>query len=128
MSSLSLEQINALLKGDKPQPGSGRASPFAPIIHVGQLRYANEAKPCASRNCRSPTLIRVNGIVLCSTHALFELNRILIKIDGLGWVIDECTCTSGKHSYQNMHADDCAVYERLKALQEQVTPEQPGQL
>lgn len=118
MSSLSVEQIDALLKGQGPSKKDGRVSPFAPIIHVGPLRYSSDVfQTCAHRGCGAQCLITVGGVPLCSTHALTELNRLLMKTEGYDWVITECTCKAGKYSDQNMHTDDCAVYAKLKEEQ-----------
>jgi len=120
MSSLDIDTITALLKEDKkPKPQAGNkssTSAYPPNVHVGPLRRTDKNYTCVSKNCRAPSNLKVNGAPYCTAHALDELNRIILKLTGLEWVIDECDCKSGYYSRQSSHADDCAVYERIKEL------------
>lgn len=112
MSALDLDTITALLEGNtRPD-----LTPHQRPLQIGPITYWDESFKCVSKRCGVSTCLKVNDIPYCSTHALYELNRIWLKEHDLGWVIEECTCNSGRYSYQQCHADDCAVFDRLKEL------------
>lgn len=109
MSSLTLEQIDILLKGDKTKP-------FNLPIQVGPLSYSGEHTfTCSSRGCRGPCCIKIKGAPYCTTHALYVMNEMWLREHDMTWVIDECNCKSGKYSWHNIHSEDCPVYNKLKA-------------
>lgn len=57
---------------NKPKPGT-----FAP--QIGPLRYIEgRSRHCANRGCTSPTNYSVQGVPRCATHALQELNEMLV--------------------------------------------------
>jgi len=51
---------------------------------VGPLRFHDTEARCASRGCSSPTYLRVQGVPKCGTHALIELNTMLVEAGFLG--------------------------------------------
>lgn len=112
MSPLSNEEIAALLKPSrkpresKPQTTKSKTR----SIQLGPLGWSDEVARCVSRGCGSTTLVRINGIVYCVTHALYVLNKMLIT----DYDLDQCTCNAGRHSYGNIHTDDCPLFQEKK--------------
>jgi len=108
---LDLDTINSLLGGDKSTSHSPKTRP----MQVGPLRYTEETGRCASRNCSSPTHILVEGVRRCTSHALYELNRLLIAHHGgFDYAVKLCECNAGKHSVGNVHTSDCPTFRQLK--------------
>jgi hypothetical protein len=111
-SSLSLEQIDALLTDNTKADGTAHEKP----IQIGPLKYSITESRCVSRRCGAPTMISVNGASYCSTHALYELNRIVLGLTDMDWVLKECNCKTGEFSKGCMHNEDCGTFARLKGL------------
>lgn len=112
-NSLSLDQIDALLTGNTKDDGTPHEKP----VQIGPLKYNDIESKCVSRRCGAPTMISVNGASYCSTHALYELNRIILHSAEMDWVFNECNCKTGEFSKGCMHNEDCATFARLRALQ-----------
>src|SRR6266404_8972700 len=107
---LSMDDIATLLA---PKSKTAQAQlPHARPLQAGLLRWMDESNRCASRGCASPTFIRVRGIPYCTSHALNCINEEYMKLDGTyeKLDIDSCTCKAGKHSFNNIHTDDCPVF------------------
>lgn len=114
-SPLDIDTIQALLEGNtRPD-----LTPHQRPLQIGPVAYWDTTFKCVSKRCGVSTCLKVKGVPYCPTHALYELNRIWLKDNELDWVIDNCTCNSGRYSYQQCHADDCAIFDRLKAHKEQ---------
>lgn len=84
-------------------------------VQLGPLRWFDTTDRCSSRGCGSPTLIKVRGIPYCTSHALNELNRIILSelelVD-----LSRCTCKAGVHSKGNIHTADCDMYHAQRPL------------
>lgn len=50
-----------------------------PNPQIGPLRYYDKEMRCARRRCTSPTFVKVRGIPRCMTHALEDLNTIIVE-------------------------------------------------
>lgn len=131
MSTLSYEQITAILAENAAQ--ERKAEPDAEYprpIQVGPLKYHEKSERCASRGCGSPTYITVDNVRRCLTHALYELNRLIIAQDSiLDSRVKDCTCNAGRHSVGNCHTSDCATYIQIsldKSEVVEVKEEQSG--
>lgn len=115
MSSLDLETIQKLLKDDTAQTvvTKKKASTGETIrpVQIGPLKYKDESMRCAARGCGSPTLIEINGVPYCYTHAIYALNHIVIQIHS-DYNLQDCTCNAGRHSMGNVHTDDCPIYDQ----------------
>lgn len=74
MKGLSPELIEALLKKETASsPGKSNAP------QIGPLRYYDTSTHCASLRCGTATNYRVQGVPLCTIHALQKLNGMLIS-------------------------------------------------
>jgi hypothetical protein len=111
---LSMEDIGALL-APKDKTAQVQA-PHARPMQAGLLNWMNEFERCASRGCGSPTFIRVLGVPYCTSHALNFINQEYMKLDGTyeRLNIDSCSCNAGRHSYNNIHTEDCPVFTSIK--------------
>lgn len=110
-AGLDLETITALLTEEKAAQGSKPSAATLPKpIQIGPLRYNDTTERCASRNCGTPTYITVKGIRYCSSHALYELNRLLLSSDNYDY--SDCSCKAGMHSKMNIHTSDCPIWQR----------------
>ena len=110
--------ILALLSGEeKSKPVNTRPRP----IQLGVVRWRDKPERCASRGCGSPTHITVVGVTRCTTHALYELNRL--HIAATDPIADEriknCTCKAGLHSVGNIHTSDCPTFIQISLDQEE---------
>lgn len=117
--SLDLDTINALLSEAKKinqrstsNKSENTTSTHPKPIQVGPLHYRDETNRCASRGCGTQCLIEVSGIPYCSSHALYELNRLLLDKEGFDY--SDCNCKAGAHSKMNVHTSDCPVWARVK--------------
>lgn len=131
MSTLSYEQITAILAENAAQ--ERKAEPDAKYpkpIQVGPLKYHEKSERCSSRGCGSPTHISIQGVRRCPSHALYELNRLIIAQDPiLDSRVKDCTCNAGRHSVGNCHTSDCATYIQIsldKSEVMEVIEEQSG--
>lgn len=115
---LDLDTIQKLLKDDTARSvvrSKVQSSTHARPIQVGPLRYRDESMRCAARGCAGPTLIQVDGIPYCYTHALYALNHIIIQCHSDYEHVNnlqDCICNAGRHSMGNVHTDDCPIYEQ----------------
>lgn len=106
--ALSQEEIVALLTAKNKGATGKPPTPLPGPIQLGPLRWAEDTKPCASRGCTSPTMIRVQGIPRCVTHALYALNEIILReLEGV--LLDDCNCNAGLYSKGNIHTLDCEL-------------------
>jgi hypothetical protein len=115
MTSLDLDQIAELLNKSERKPRATAIQHPRPV-QVGPLRYNENPGACASRGCRSPTSIKIKGVVRCSTHALYELNRMIIDLsddESVQDILTQCSCKAGNYSRQSIHTSDCNIYSRL---------------
>lgn len=130
MPELSLEQINELLqpKVTKETPTkrvsellntAARSAGLPKTVQVGPLRWADQTLPCVSRNCSSPTLLRLKGAAYCSSHMLTQLNKMLVELTEPDVDLNSCNCNSGKYSNGNIHMAECELFKQK---------EEPGQL
>lgn len=124
MSSLDISQITELLKN---QPAQGRQaskveSPHERPIQVGPVRYSDKPDRCASRGCGSTTCISINGVRRCSTHALDELNRLVLNVTGQSEILrlGDCNCKAGRFSYGRIHTSDCETFNHLSEVKDSV--------
>lgn len=69
----NLEFLEELLR-DEPQEVDFHVEQFGP------LRRFDKEMRCASRGCGSSTFFRVRGIPRCISHALRELNEMLVEL------------------------------------------------
>lgn len=115
MSSLDLDTITQLLAGEAAQERANKPENKYPrAMQLGSLRYSDNVERCVNRGCASPTMIRINGIPRCNSHALYELNRLIIAQDSyLDGCIKNCSCNAGRHSVGNVHTSDCATFIQL---------------
>lgn len=106
--------IEVLLNREADKKKSGLPPGAHPRpVQVGPLRRAEKAEPCASRGCRCPTFLRINGVPYCDyPHALQVLNKIIMDYQGIN--LSDCDCDSGRLSRGNIHYPTCALYESLK--------------
>lgn len=51
---------------------------------VGPLRFVDTMGRCASRGCRAPSHMKVNGIYYCSMHTMRRLNEIIVEMNERG--------------------------------------------
>lgn len=113
---LTQEEITALLHKELEKPnkraGLTEKPPQARPRQIGPLRWYDKQGRCSSRGCGSPTYIRVMGAPYCTTHALYMLNKLLLSYDPAPFY-EDCTCKAGEMSKQNLHTEDCAIYERI---------------
>ena len=64
---------------------SKESAPKYPVpSQLGPLRHFDTAGRCACRGCGSSTFYKVCGVRRCMTHALHELNQMLVErgVDG----------------------------------------------
>jgi len=113
MPALTNEQINALLKLEEKKQLRKAAQGKERPIQIGPLRYMEKDDKCASRGCSGPSRIQVKGVPYCSSHALYALNELYMKLEGK-YEFDDCVCNAGRHSKHNVHTTDCPVFQRLK--------------
>jgi hypothetical protein len=112
--ALDQEQIEALLKGDLARAATPRGSKTPTVtllprpVQFGPLQVFDTTGRCAQRNCSSPTHFRVNGIPKCSSHALTELNKLILEKEGFD--LSTCTCKAGGFSNGHTHTVDCELY------------------
>jgi len=114
--------ILALLSGEEK---AKKAEARERAIQVGSLKYMDKADRCVNRGCGSTTMIRINGIVRCPTHALYELNRLLIAATDptLDDRVKNCTCNAGRHSTGNCHTSDCPTFIQIALDREEENDE-----
>lgn len=75
MKALDLDTINEILK---PQPIQTEEHANR---QKGPLRFYDTEMRCTSRRCGSPTYIKVSGVAKCKTHALHDLNDIILRLE-----------------------------------------------
>lgn len=126
---LSNEQVQALLNKElnKGKGATGvDSSKFHPRpIQIGPLKFWETSDRCTSRGCGAPTTIKVNGAPKCTSHALYELNFLIIeRIYGPEWLAT-CTCKAGMYSKFNCHTSDCQVYRMEKDLEKRAEEAEP---
>jgi hypothetical protein len=116
---LSLDAIQALLNSDKKKPEAHKSTLRERPVQAGLLRWSDKTKPCTSRGCRAPALIRIHGAPYCTTHALNVLNMECMKLDGTWekYNLDSCDCNAGKHSRQNIHGEGCPVFNTIRSIE-----------
>jgi hypothetical protein len=73
--TLSTEEILALLK--EPEPYKAITKPNSVD---GPVKYYDSTLRCVNKRCGSPTNYKINGIPRCYTHAIIELNDLLIEM------------------------------------------------
>lgn len=111
---LDSDQIEALLKGALTKEATPRGSktPTATLlprpVQFGPLRVYDVADRCAQRNCSAPTHFKINGIPKCMSHALTELNKLIVQQRGTD--LSTCTCKAGGFSNGHTHTVDCELY------------------
>lgn len=76
VNSLDFDTITRLLADEQLTP----QRKFPIPIQEGPLRFVDEKLRCASRNCSSPTYIKIKGIPYCMMHSLRELNEIIVNM------------------------------------------------
>lgn len=120
--ALDPEFIASLLKKEQEKAtGVKQSTTGGPRpVQLGPLKWHEATERCGSRNCGSPTRIRVRGIPYCTTHALNILNQIILQelehVD-----LSQCNCTAGVHSKGNIHTHDCTMYETTKVAADTTT-------
>lgn len=79
-------------------------------VQFGPLKIGDEMYlRCAQRGCGSPTCFKVNSIPYCMSHAITQLNRIILT-EILDYDLTKCTCKAGGYSNGHTHTDDCELY------------------
>lgn len=111
--ALSPTEIEALLKKELSRglPKEATDSKYPRPIQIGPLKWAEKSEPCTSRGCTSPTLIRILGAAKCTTHALNDLNFLIIEKEYDPEWLAQCTCKAGYYSKMNIHTFDCPVFK-----------------
>lgn len=118
MSGLDYDTIQQLLKEDKAQPitspkTSEKFPPHPRPVQIGPLSYnAENPSRCVSKGCGAPSVIKVDGVNYCSSHALSVLNRMILDYRGIDY--SDCNCKAGYHSKMNVHTEFCPVFKRTK--------------
>lgn len=109
---LDQQTIDALLNKQLEKGTGTKTNPNAHprSLQLGPLKWAEESKPCTSRGCGSPTMIRVRGIPYCTSHALQVLNQIILT-ELQHYDLSRCTCKPGVLSRGNIHNADCDMYQ-----------------
>jgi hypothetical protein len=74
LQGLTQKEILALLKEPEPYKAI-----YKPNSVNGPVRYYESTLRCVNKKCGSPTHLKINGIPRCFTHAIIELNDLLIE-------------------------------------------------
>ena len=84
---LDKETINALLQAKlKPKPAKPKqlsqhlTSLYGVPPQKGPLKRYDKEMRCTSRRCGSPTYYKVEGMPLCTVHALKMLNELIVEM------------------------------------------------
>jgi hypothetical protein len=104
---ISLEQVAALLAKPPQGVSSTKFEPrggYEPPPQYGPLRWHENQVPCMSRGCRVHTPWRVNGIALCTIHALYRMNILVLETNG------EDLPHKGASGYPNLEGVEEVVY------------------